>query len=48
LPRRRDDHAQALARMALDMQDYIASRPPIGELRLDFRIGINSDLSSPG
>ena len=42
LPRRRDDHAQAQARMALDMQDYIASRPPIGELRLDFRIGINS------
>jgi len=42
VPVRRDDHAQALARMALDMQAYIASRPPLGGHRLGFRIGINS------
>ena len=42
VPVRRDDHAQALARMALDMQAYIASRPPLGRHRLGFRIGINS------
>jgi guanylate cyclase len=42
LPRRRPDHAQALARMALEMNEYMASRPPIGNQRMDFRIGINS------
>ncbi len=43
VPRPRPDHAHALARMALDMCEYISSRPPsrTGK-RLDFRIGINS------
>ncbi len=42
LPRRRPDHAQALARLALAMNDYIASRSPVGERHLRFRFGINS------
>lgn len=42
VPTPRPDHAQALARMALDMCAYIESRPPRNGKRLDFRIGINS------
>ncbi len=42
VPTPRPDHAQALARMALDMCEYIQSRPPRNGKRLDFRIGINS------
>jgi guanylate cyclase len=42
LPRPRADHAQALARLALAMNDYLASRPPVGRRHLSFRIGINS------
>jgi adenylate cyclase len=42
VPTPRPDHAQALARMALDMREYISSRPPKNGKRLDFRIGINS------
>lgn len=42
VPTPRCDHAQALARMALDMSAYIQSRPPRNGKRLDFRIGINS------
>lgn len=42
LPRTRKDHAQALARLALAMNDYLASRPAVGGRRLSFRIGINS------
>ncbi|MBI4670908.1 MAG: adenylate/guanylate cyclase domain-containing protein [Chloroflexi bacterium] len=42
VPTPRPDHAQALARMALDMSAYIQSRPPRNGKRLDFRIGINS------
>ncbi len=42
VPRPRPDHAQALARMALDMCDYISHRPPHGDRHIDFRIGINS------
>ena len=41
VPRRRADHASVLIRLALDMQDAVASRP-FGGLRLAFRIGINS------
>ncbi|MGE5139850.1 MAG: adenylate/guanylate cyclase domain-containing protein [Rudaea sp.] len=42
VPTSRPDHAQALARMALDMRDYISDRPPRDGKHLDFRIGINS------
>lgn len=42
VPVPRPDHAQTLARMALDMRAYIQSRPPRNGKRLDFRIGINS------
>ncbi len=42
VPTPRPDHAQQLARMALDMSAYIESRPPRNGKRLDFRIGINS------
>lgn len=35
-------HADAVARMALDMISFAHSIPPIGDVRLDFRIGINS------
>jgi class 3 adenylate cyclase len=42
VPFPRPDHAQALARMALDMSDYIHSRPVHRDKKVDFRIGINS------
>jgi len=42
VPTPRPDHAQRLARMALDMCAYIERRPPRNGKRLDFRIGINS------
>jgi adenylate cyclase len=42
VPRSRPDHAQALARMALDMSRHIQSRPPYAGHTIDFRIGINS------
>jgi guanylate cyclase len=41
VPRRRADHASVLIRLALDMQDAVASRP-FGGRRLAFRIGVNS------
>jgi guanylate cyclase len=42
LPRLRMDHAQILARLALEMNRYIAQLPPVGDQYLSFRIGINS------
>jgi class 3 adenylate cyclase len=48
VPTLRPDHAQALARMALDMRDYISGRPPRNGKRMDFRIGINSGLVIAG
>jgi len=42
VPLPRPDHAQALARMALDMSNYIHSRPVHRDKKVDFRIGINS------
>jgi guanylate cyclase len=42
LPRPREDHAQVLARLALEMNRYIASLALVGDRRLSFRIGINS------
>jgi guanylate cyclase len=42
LPRPRADHAQILARLALEMNAYIATLAPVGGRRLAYRIGINS------
>jgi len=42
VPFPRDDHAAALARLALDMKAHFASLPPISGHRVNFRIGINS------
>lgn len=42
VPRPRPDHAQALADMALEMRDYLHSRPDDGGRPLVFRIGMNS------
>ncbi len=42
LPRPRPDHAQVLARLALEMNAYIVGLPPVGDRSLAFRIGINS------
>jgi guanylate cyclase len=42
LPRPRRDHAQALASLALAMNDHMVSRPAVADRRLSFRIGINS------
>lgn len=41
VPRGRPDHAKVLVRLALDMQEAVASRS-FGERKLAFRIGINS------
>jgi len=41
VPVRRDDHAQALARMALEIQAYVDSNEFAGR-KLKFRIGMNS------
>jgi len=42
LPRHQANHAQLLAHMAVEMNLYLGSRPPVGERRLSFRMGINS------
>jgi adenylate cyclase len=42
VPNPRADHAQALARMALDMREYLDKRPSTEGKRIEFRIGINS------
>src|SRR5688572_15761288 len=42
LPRGRPDHAQALAHMALEMRDYIATHTFRNGQCVSFRIGINS------
>jgi guanylate cyclase len=42
IPRRRPDHAQALARMALEIRDYTATHTFRQGRRVNFRIGINS------
>jgi adenylate cyclase len=41
VPRPRQDHAQVLARLALDMRDFVNQRS-FGEHRISLRIGINS------
>jgi adenylate cyclase len=42
LPRPRPDHAQVLARLALDMNDYVAGLSPVEGRRIAFRFGLNS------
>jgi len=42
VPRRRADHAQAMARMALGIRAYLDELRGAGEDRIDFRIGLNS------
>jgi len=42
VPRRRADHAQAMARMALGICAYLDELRAGGEDRIDFRIGMNS------
>jgi len=42
VPRARPDHAQAVARMALEMSDFVANRPTGQYPQVDFRIGIHS------
>lgn len=42
VPVPRPDHAKVLARMALEMREYVRDCPPRNGKRLNFRIGINS------
>jgi adenylate cyclase len=42
VPSTRDDHARALALMALDMQAAMRSMDAVGHLGLELRIGVNS------
>ena len=42
VPRRRDDHALAIARLALDMRAFEPSGANVGPERMVFRFGINS------
>ena len=42
IPVPRDDHARALARVALDMLEVVRANGPMGDRDLELRIGINS------
>ena len=42
VPRRRPDHAQVLARLALEMCAYLCTLPPRNGKQISFRMGINS------
>lgn len=42
VPHRRDDHALAIARLALDMRGFVPSGVIVGPERMVFRFGINS------
>jgi guanylate cyclase len=42
VPRRRADHAQAMARLSLDMRAYLDELRAAGEDRIDLRFGMNS------
>ena len=42
VPDTREDHAIALAGMAVEMNEYIQHRPSSGQTHLEFRIGMNS------
>ena len=42
VPTPRPDHAEVMARMALEMREAMRSRDAVGHLGLELRIGINS------
>jgi adenylate cyclase len=42
VPEARDDHAQVLTRMALDIQQYVQENRFMGNTQISFRIGIHS------
>jgi guanylate cyclase len=42
VPHRRPDHAHVLARLALELNAYLDSFPPVRDRRMSFRIGVNS------
>ena len=48
VPRPRNDHADALARMVLDMIEYCSSRAIVADVPLQFRIGMNSGPTVAG
>jgi class 3 adenylate cyclase len=48
LPQPRNDHAQILARLALEMNAYIFGLPPVGGQSLSFRLGMNSGPAIAG
>ncbi len=48
VPRPRNDHADALARMALEMIEYCSSRATVADVPLQFRIGMNSGPTVAG
>jgi class 3 adenylate cyclase len=48
VPRPQPDHAERLARMALDMREYVDTRPSFRGNRIRFRIGINSGIVVAG
>ncbi len=48
VPKPRQDHAPALASMALEMRDYLLARPSNTKEPLQFRIGINSGPAIAG
>jgi adenylate cyclase len=48
VPRPRADHAQVLARLALDMNAYVATLPGKNGQRLQFRISMNSGPAIAG
>ena len=41
VPHPRHDHAQALANLALEMNEYVATHDALGDIPLRFRIGMN-------
>ena len=48
VPKPRADHAQAIARLALDMVAYLSERPSKGKRNVRFRFGINSGPAVAG
>jgi len=48
VPVKRRDHAQAIAKMGLDILDFANSDPNLKRIKLDFRIGINSGSLTAG
>ena len=38
----REDHAEALCRMAIEMRDHVDNLPEVGDQKIEFRFGINS------